>query len=204
MAGNEFKQEVAKPETQGDGASGKIQSPLHSEATAELSSPPQTPQSYRDKAIQYIETEHDDNRKNLPPDKLEVVREIEKLIVNANSQGLTDYIHNFAGKPIEFENAMNAVVRDLMSVGVRASWNYSTRKDSSYPTYDPNAPREIGNFTLENLNAIGSTTVRYSTEGGPVVHSTETETKNGNVDMKALASAGLRRSANIWLKRVSD
>jgi hypothetical protein len=204
MAGNEFNKEMAKPEDHGDAASSKIQNPLHFEATAELSSPPQTPQSYQDKAIQYIETEHDDNRKKLPPDKLEAVRAIERFVVNADSKGLTDYIHNFAGQPVEFENAMNAVVRDLMSVGVRSSWNYSTRKDRSYPTYDPSAPKEIGNFTLENLNPVGTTTVRYSTEGDPVVHSTETEAKNGNVDMTELARAGLRRSANIWLKRVID
>jgi hypothetical protein len=204
MAGNEFNKEIAKPETHGDAASSKIQNPLHSEATAELSSRPQTPKGCQGEAIQYIENEHDDNRKNLPPDKLEAVRAIEKLIVNADSQGLTDYIHNFAGKPVEFENTMNAVVRDLMSVGVRSSWNYSTRKDRSYPTYDPYAPKEISNFTLETLNPVSATTVRYSTEGGPVVHSTETEAKNDNVNMAELARAGLRRSANIWLKRVND
>ncbi|MDR3614115.1 MAG: hypothetical protein P4L53_11180 [Candidatus Obscuribacterales bacterium] len=204
MAGNEFNKEIAKPETHGDAESSKIQNPLHFEATAELASRPQTPQIYRDKAIQYIENEHDDHRKSLPPDKLEAVRAIEKLIVNADSQGLTDKIHTFAGNPVEFENAMNAVVRDLMSVGVRATWNYSTRKDRSNPTYDPIAPKDIGNFTLENVNPVGATTVRYSTEGEPQVHSTETEAKNSNVDMKSLASAGLRRSANIWLKRVID
>ena len=200
MSDIKSNQEKAKTEIHDGGTSKATANPLLTEASIELSSAPKT---YQEKAIQYVENEHDDRRKNLPPEKIEAVRAIESLIVNADSKGLTDYIHTLADKPAQYEDAMNAVVLDLMSVGVRASWNYSPFKDRNQP-YDPGAPKEIGNFTLETPHPVGTTTVRYSTQGDPVVHSTESEFRNNNVNMNDLARAGLRQSANIWLKRVMD
>ncbi len=186
-----------------DAAAVSPENPLRHEAGNELAKPTaqQPSQEYRDRAIQYIENMHDDNRTNLPADKLETVRLIERSIVDADEKSLTDCIHGFAGKPVEFENAMNTVVRDMMSVGIPTTWYYTERRqDPRIPPRinDPNAPKDIGHFTINFLNPTGaSAVVKFSTEGKPLALGLD----SGQMTAATNPSTVLRQVRQSWLSR---
>ena len=174
-------------------------SPLRHLVATEMAIP-QPPQQLRDKAYDYV---HAYSRDKLSTPDREITDKVLRLLVDADTEGLTNYLHQFAQQNEGIEKAMYSVVRAMTNVGIDASWNYSP-KEKEIPllgdnNYNPAAPHDVGhlNLTYVNSRTNGFTMVRFSTKGEP-----ETASSSGAWDREdPPASTALRTIRDSWIRR---
>jgi hypothetical protein len=153
--------------------------PLQAEAAQDLSAAPRGPrastrdvpqlsQEVKDKALAYVDLQPDQAKQRMTPEERQTIKDIETLVLNADVPGLSAYIHKFAAQPQAAEKIMNTVVRDLASVGVWTTWNYSSTQPAPIPGWKgaTSVPERIGNFNLSLGNQSAYIPgLRISTDG---------------------------------------
>lgn len=176
-------------------------SAFHHQVANELAAP-QPPIELRNGAITYVDRLRDDIKANMTPTERQIVRNIERMIVDGDSSALTNYMRDFQGKPTEIERSLNTVVRDMTQIGIEATWNYSpTGKQFRLldDDYDPKANKDIGHLTLISVNQKAGSfcAVRFSTDGN-----VQTANNHGGWDRETIPpSEALRTIRDAWIQR---
>jgi hypothetical protein len=108
-------------------------------------------------------------------------------------------MRNFAAQPKDAEKVMNTVVRDLASVGVWTTWNYSSKEGASIPGWKGavTPPQRMGNFSLylgNRVSAIPGLTISTDGKATPINTPGSTRPEIATMLMKIIR--------DDWLERV--